>query len=684
MSEHDEIDGVEQESSENAVSESTDLSIPEDEKKNVSRWLERIMRAEKVHSKAFKRMRKSMDLVAFGGNKAWAESDKYTVSIIARHINLAVAQLYAKNPKASVTRKQLMLHQVWDGSMDTLQTALLQAQTGDPVAVEQATLLLQDIQAAKNYNLLADRTARTLEILWDHVLDEQTLGTKKQLKALVRRAKVNGVGYVKMGFQREFEPTPELDERIQDNTQHIAHAEQLAREVNRGDVENDSADMAELKSTVDGLQQQIPLVREGIVFSYPKSTRIIIDPDCDSLKTLSGAKWLAEKIFLTERQIEEVYDVKLEGKRAQAVKALDLESDMEGDKGAIRVYEIQDRISGMFVTICEGHDGYLKAPELPPVFLERFYTIFPLVFNEVEHETELFPASDAWRARHIQDEYNRARQGLREHRIAARPYYVARAGVFEDDEKNRMQNRSAFELIEVKALQDNQSVDAVLQRGPAAPIDQNLYETASINEDLLRTVGAQEANLGGLSGATATESSIAEGSRTSAVAADVDDLDQLLTDLARAGGIVLLMEMSKEMVIEIAGPGAVWPDAPPSRLELAKELMLDIRAGSSGRPNQAAEIANLERGAPLLLQLPGVSPEPLARKYAGLLDLDPDELYQAGAMSIVAQNQLAGAAPPPNGSVPAAQGGQGGAPASSAPSTTPQPGFTQPGGDLTS
>lgn len=665
--------------------EPTDSGAPPSEKAHVKEWLEQIAHAERFHKAAFKQMRESMDIVALGGDKKWVKSGKITVPIIARHINLAVAQLYAKNPKAVVSRKPRMLYTVWDGSMETLQLAASGAQNGDAAAIAEYQLLVEDITAAKQYNLMADRTAKTLEILWAHVMDEQKLGTKKQLKSLVRRAKTTGVGYVKMGFQREFEPSPELDRHIADTTDQIAHAEQLAREFNRGDIEEDSADLAALKATLKGLQQQVPIAREGLTFSYSKSTRIIIDPACDSLKTLSGAGWLAEELFLTDRQIEKVYGVKVESSRTAALKAFDYQADDNKGKGALRVYEIQDRVTGMFLTICEGHDGYLKAPDLPPVFLEKFFTIFPLVFNEVEHETELFPASDAWRARHVQYEYNRARQGLSEHRIAARPYYVSGYGVLETDEKARLQNRAAFELIELRALLDGQSVDKVFQRGPVANIDQNLYEVESQNTDMLRTVGAQEANLGGLSGATATESSIGESSRMSSVADNVDDLDELLTDLARAGGVVLLMEMSKEQVIEIVGPGAVWPDAPPNRLEMSKELMLEVKAGSSGRPNQAAELANIERGAPLLVQLPGISPKPLAYKYAQLLDLDPDELYQEGAISIVAQNQLAGAAPAPAGPVPAAQGGQGGAPSSPASAGIPGPqaGFTQPGGELT-
>jgi hypothetical protein len=208
------------------------------------------------------------------------------------------------------------------------------------------------------------------------------------------------------------------------------------------------------------------------------------------------------------------------------------------------------------------------------------------VFNEIEHEEELYPPSDVEQAKHIQNEYNRSREALREHRIAARPYYAV-SNRLEQEERKKLANHAAHEIISFNQLAPGEKVEDFLQRGPTAPIDPNLYEVEMIFNDLLRTVGTQEANLGGMSGGTATESSIAEQSRTVSQADNVDDLDELLTDVAKAFGQICLMELSKETVVEIVGPGAVWPDMPQSREEAAKDLLLEIKAGSSGRPNRA-------------------------------------------------------------------------------------------------
>src|SRR5690606_34048623 len=123
--------------------------------------------------------------------------------------------------------------------------------------------------------------------------------------------------------------------------------------------------------------------------------------------------------------------------------------------------------------------------------------------------------------------------------------------------------------------------------------------------------GDQQANLGPTSGATATESAIAENSRSSGLSSETDELDDFLTMLARACGQLLLLEMSAETVKRIAGPGAVWPEF--SRQEVADEIYLEILAGSSGRPNRQLRINAIERTGNILVQVPGIRPTKLAQ-----------------------------------------------------------------------
>ena len=76
---------------------------------------------------------------------------------------------------------------------------------------------------------------------------------------------------------------------------------------------------------------------------------------------------------------------------------------------------------------------------------------------------------------------------------------------------------------------------------------------------------------------------------------------------------ILLLEMSKEEVIAICGPGAVWPEF--KKEEVLNEVYLEIEAGSTGKPNKAAELQNIERIIPFLIQIPGIDPKFLVRVY---------------------------------------------------------------------
>jgi hypothetical protein len=145
----------------------------------------------------------------------------------------------------------------------------------------------------------------------------------------------------------------------------------------------------------------------------------------------------------------------------------------------------------------------------------------------------------------------------------------------------------------------------------------------------------------------------------------MDDMDGLLTEFARAAGQILMANMSEETVKKVCGPGAVWPSL--SRADLASEVTLEIEAGSSGRPNQAQDIQNMQTMLPLLMQIPGIDPVFLAKEALRRMDdrLNIEEAMKQGVPSIQAMNQLAGrppaapAAPAGEGEDPNAQGDEG-------------------------
>lgn len=658
--------------------------VSEERKALVKQWCKDIKASRDHFADAFKRMRTCMTIAAEGAeDKSWIEGDKYTVPIINRHINQAVATLYARNPKAIAKRKAKLLYQVWDGDPQSLQAAQIAMQppvdplTGQPAAATDpatgtpaewqpdpnAMAIIAEVQQVKQTILMYDRLGKTLQLLFQYFMEEQDAGYLEQIKAMVRRAKVCGVAYVKLGFQRQLKKNPDVEAQIADVTSQVARIEALMQQAADPDfIAEENPKVEELRLMLADLQSKVEvIVREGPVLSFPKATEIIVDKKCRHLKTLTGAGWVAHEFDKTTDEVLEDYGVTLNKGDYTGYRKKGDEDKKEADcQEHARLWEVQDKKRGQTFVVCDGYCDFLKEPAEPDVKIERFWTIFPLVFNEIESEDQLYPPSDVWNSRHLQKEYNSSREALREHRIASRPRYAAPKGKLEDEDKSKLASGSAHSILELQGMVGGDKILDLLQRVPSAPIDPNLYEVESVFQDIQRSVGSQEANLGGTAGATATESSIAENSRMTASADNTDDLDTLLANLAKSMGQLMLLELDIDTVREIAGPGAVWPQMPPKREEIVKDLHLTIEAGSSGRPNKAAELANYERAAPWLMQMPGLNPIPFLKRGLDLLEIDLEDAIVEGLPSITAMNQMAGKPAPAASDDPNAQGGQGG------------------------
>ncbi len=672
----------------------------------VKQEIKEIKAARKHHMKAFDRMRVCMDVARHGAGKEWVGDDpdknkNFTVPLINRHVNMSVANLYAKNPKAYASRRKKLMYTVWDGDPQSLMAAGEQVMMGmqqGMMAAQQASMapppvdergnplpgpavdpnamaIVEEVMAAKEYNIQVERMARTMELLFDYYFGEQDANYKSKMKGLVRRTKVCGVGWVKLGYQRLLEKRPEITAQIADITGKIKHVERLQAEVAEGDLDPDSPKIEDLKLNLADMEsQEFVVVREGPVLDFPRAREVIPDKRCRNVKTLEGATKAWHEFDMTPEDIKEIYgvDVKQEyeayskGEDEPVAKGSEA-SDPDKDRGGYcRVWEGWNKKTQQTYVVIDGYCDFVREPKTPDVLIERFWPFFPYVLNECEHEDEIYPLSDVWLAKDLQDEINRSKEGLREHRKQSRPGWVAPKGKFDEEDKGRLKNYEAGELLELNAMAIGEKIDDIFTAKKNAPIDPNVYETEQHVQDMTRVLGTQEANMGTQGkDETATGQSIAEQSRQTTNAENVDELDDLLSDIARAMGQLMLMNTSKETAIRIAGPGAVWPDMPETRAEVCEDLLLEVKAGSSGRPNKAAELANLERAMPFLLQMQGTNMEPFAKKYCQLLDIDLEEGIAEGAPSMTAINAMMskmGQGQPGTGdpaSDPNQQGGEG-------------------------
>lgn len=665
----------------------------------VQQLVQRVRDAKKHWEPDFKRIRRDMDFASglqYAGQKEY-DDERYRLNLVLRHIRMRTATLYAKNPKAVYRRKPRLDFAVWDERPESLMMAQQAMQaaaaaamgpqvdpmTGmalpappppPPADLLAAEKLLSDYKAGSQYRAQMERVGRTLELLWDYFIDEPTPNTKMQMKGMVRRAITCGVGYTKLRYQRAMQPSPDSGASIADLTQQIAAIERLRAQVSDPATRYECETEAErLRQALLALQSAEQVVaREGPLLDFPRATAIIPDPCTRSLRGWIGTGWVAEEFELPAERVQEIYGVDLADMARRATDETDRPRvTMRENKPHLRFWQYYDMETRRLYTVADGWPDYLEPPRAPEVDLEQFFPYHTLTLNDIEHEKRVYPPSDVELLFSVQDEYNRTQEARRQHRIANRPLYAAAMGAFDKEDVSNLSGYAAHAVVMLNNLKEGQAVGELLQPVPKVPIDAAVYEVESLFRDAQRATGSQEANLGGTSGASATEVSVAEGSRLSTVASDTDEIDEHLSDLARDFGKVCLAMLPAETVKAIAGPGAVWPEF--SRADIMAEVHLTVEAGSSGRPNRERDLANLERALPYVLQIPGINPERLARHVLKIMDdrLDLTDWIDPGAPSITALNRTAPPMPSGAGS-PDMQGAEGAA-------NTPSPLVRPPG-----
>lgn len=653
-------------------------------------WQEKVREAKNFWRDDFERMRKSSRYVR---GKQWPrqtkDDERYIANITHRHVQQRTAALYAKNPRAVAKPRPRLNYMLWDGNEQTAMMAeqgAAAAMQGGMMPDPQTAALLQDIAAGKQHKDMIDRIGKTLEIVFAYQLSEPKPKFKPQAKQAVRRCLTTGVAHLKLGYQRVAQYPPAIESQIQDVSKQLAEIERLAADVADREIEPDDAEMEQLRLMLIDLQASDKiLLRDGLVFGFPKSTSIIVDPACTQLKGFVGAGWVAEEFCLTPNEVKRRYKIDIGKEFSQHAEASNKRRQGKNKPGMswALVWEIYDLDNHLRHVVCDGYCDFLEADGSPDITLEQFHPYFTLTFNDIEDDDEtgsIYPPTNPELLMPMQREINRSRESLRQHRIGNRPATVGATGVLGPKDKDKMMTHLDHEHIELDVPRDT-DIGKVFQRKPYAPIDPPLYETESTFQDVLHVIGDNETNFGGTAGDTATESTIAETSRMSTLDSNRDDLDEWLTEFAEAAGQVLLSEMDQATVKKIVGEGAVWPQL--SRQEIAEELFLEIAAGSSGRPNEALEIAKTERLAPFAVQIPGINPTWLGRKMVRLMDAEADyeDAIVEGMPSITMLNAQKQPGTGDPASDPNAQGPEGGQnqaqPQQGQPG--PQPGFPMPG-----
>ncbi|HKJ73899.1 MAG TPA: hypothetical protein VKA19_07260, partial [Alphaproteobacteria bacterium] len=566
------------------TTESGDNAAPEQAEPSVARqrlakkWVKRVLASKEHFKKDFERIQENTRLARTGGTKDQIKAKHYIANLIQNFVRHKVAELYAKNPRVVAERRRRLDYKIWDGREESLQDALTQIQGAtqqgvDPAqAAPQAAALIADIVQAQQQQRMYDKLGKTLEILLEYFMDAGALTFKKRLKKLVRKTIVCGVGYVKLGYQRTMRSDPDIEQKLDDATERLQHMQRLKDEQSESEIMPDDAEAEELRLMIADLQQRKEVVlREGLTFTFLQARQVIPDTEVTQLNGFIDARWIAVEHILPCEKVEEYYGVDLKGKKYTAYRSNGEKEANNGSSGESNgekttycaIYDIQDKESGLVYVVADGYDDFLQEPKEPDVYISTFWDIFALTFNEVENEDDedadgkrrVFPLADVENLAPIQEAYNSNRQGVREHRARNRPGFVGVKGRLDNEDKDKLTSNTVNAYIELNSMKDGEDVRKLIQAKPTAPLDPNMYQVEELFTDFQRVGGLMDANLGNTGGATATENSIGENSRMTVAAANTDDLDEFLSDIARAAGEIMLSTMDPEAVTKIVGPG---------------------------------------------------------------------------------------------------------------------------------
>lgn len=609
-----------------------DESSPEtlSKRAQVKRWQGKIKSAKSKWQPEFDRMKENMDFVA---GLQWQDqkkirTDKYVVNMTLRTINQRVATLYARDPKVSAKKRKRLDFQIWSGDMAEIEQAVMQAtlmvQSGMPLP-PQLNALLTDFQNGRQRQKLVARIAETLQNVCEYQHSIQEPEFKLQMKHLVRRICVCGVGYIRPIFCRDYENELTQSETRLNLVDRAKMAARLLEKFQDGKLQDTEADAQKLRELVASFdvaptEPEAVSVKEHIILDFPQATSIIPDPNCRILRGYVGCRWIVEEFkfpveFVNsffEKDIKPGADIKEYGPDAQLIESIQSSGNKDEEKNKVCLWQVYDLdTKGTFI-IADGHKDYIMEPEVTSPSTKGFWQIVPVVFNDVEVtegcDATPFPPSDVDLIRAPQMEFNRIRNAVKRHRVANRPRAMYPEGTLKEEDLDAISASDDQEMIPLRGIAPGSDPSKVLTPLLLTPIQPELYETGGIQEDVMLATGSQEANIGPAQpNVTATVGSIAEQSRISVSSSDVDGLDDAFSKVVQIEGEMILKEFSPETVKHIAGIGAVFPDQ--NREDFLNEIELEVVAASSGRPNKAVDISNWERVVPLILQAATLPPQ---------------------------------------------------------------------------
>ncbi len=455
-----------------------------------------------------------------------------------------------------------------------------------------------------------DMFGRTLEVVLNREF-VKACELKKRAKRAVRASLTSRIGWAKLTYQRAFSSDPVVIDRIRDCQADIEHLGSLRAKLADDERSQDEIDRlsAELERIVSSLEQKSEVViDEGLACDILPAERVILDNNIIALEDYRQCRRIAHEILLPKEEAEDRYE--REFKKAEQFWVSE-DGEVQGEDRLMPAgggdanqrtpfllfHEIWDITVRQVETICKGIDELAAesfTPEAPP---KQWYPFFPLGFHIVDGF--VMPLSLPELLEELQEEYDDTRTQLKEHRELMIPTWVADVGT-DRDSLEREQDKVLGEVVLVDA--QGRPLNEVIQRQEMPNFDPRVYDTLPIRADMDLVSGLQDANRAVvLKPKTAREADILQQGLSSRSQEMQDTIEDWIQAMAQAAAEILLQVMNPIQVMRLAGESFAWPKLP--RMEIFELVDVEIRAGSSGRPDKSRDRQQWAELLPVIMAL---------------------------------------------------------------------------------
>lgn len=479
----------------------------------------------------------------------------------------------------------------------------------DPDVDARAAMVVGGVE--KNSQLFAETAGLVISRLW------KKARLKRAARKMVRSGLTVGPGWLKVIMTHETENDPVVQKELNDLQDNLERLQFVASQLEEGDadLEEQNVLIKEQERLRDSLQANLEVVRyRGLAIDYVLADDMQVSLDVPCIADYLDADWNGNEIFIrvndVRRRFPRINDETL--RRATVYHQIkpkvkdDGEVDMnlgdhsyEGniyrkagtgsranDIGFVRVVEVWDNRDKHVKTLIEGCKIWARLPYKPSYATTRFYPYFGFFLFEVDGKRH--SQSLSTRLKKLQDEYSSKRSNSKLHAERSVGATLFDKQAISEDDATKIEQSVAQEFIGIEHVKGDDLRKAFAAK-PVATVDPGVFDTRSTIADMERISGVQEA----LSSAvttqkTATEAKIQDQGFNSRSSADRDTLEDLLQDLSEYTLELAIQAIPYEDAVRLAGKKAFWPEgmAVEDILTLAE---VDIKAGTTGKPNQQAE-----------------------------------------------------------------------------------------------